>query len=770
MRTEYQVTLLGRPETPTTPTNPAGRQPTDAPAPDAQIPGSPMPATQPIGTRIAETQIPETQPAEGRYTEGGHTEGRRLRRRPLRRHRFPEQTLRPVTAPGPVRRPAPTTVPLPAAEPAPAGPGTPATVGDRPVRRALDRARDHLAALQSPAGWWKGELETNVTIEAEDLLMRHVLGLPLVPHAEATARWIRSRQRADGTWATFHGGPGDLSTTVEAYLALRLAGDPVDAEPLRRARAWIAGQGGTRKTRVFTRVWLAMCGLHPWDELPALPPEMVLLPTWAPLNVYSWGCWARQTVVPLSIVLTLRPTRPLELQPGELPGAGDTAHTGGPGTRTAVRPGGARWTAAGLMTYGADRALRAWARRPVSTVRRHALARAESWIISRQEADGSWGGIQPPWVYSLIALRASGYPLDHPVIAAGLAGLERFTVTEQGPDGPVRRLEACQSPVWDTVLAMIALGESGSVAQAPGQTPALERAREWVLDEEVTRYGDWAVRRPGLAAGGWAFEFDNDGYPDVDDTAEVLLALRVVGDTPRGDAARERAITWLLGMQSRDGGWGAFDADNTSRLCSRLQFSDFGAVTDPPTADVTAHVVEALAAEGLAAHPAVRRGVDWLLANQEPAGSWFGRWGANHVYGTGAAVPALVAAGVAPTAPPVRRAVDWLGRVQNADGGWGEDLRSYRDSAWIGRGTSTASQTAWALLALLAAGEPGGPGTPLRGGVDYLMATQRADGTWDEPQFTGTGFPGDFYVNYHLYRLIFPITALARALEIVGDQ
>ena len=330
----------------------------------------------------------------------------------------------------------------------------------------------------------------------------------------------------------------------------------------------------------------------------------------------------------------------------------------------------------------------------------------------------------------------------------------------------MRRLEACQSPVWDTVLAMVALGDAGV---APDR-PELARARDWVLGEEVTRYGDWAVRRPGVPAGGWAFEFDNDGYPDVDDTAEVLLALRAAAPAGRGPGARGRAVSWLLGMQSADGGWGAFDADNTSRLCARLRFADFGAVTDPPTADVTAHVVEALAGEGMADHPAVRRGVAWLLAAQDPRGSWFGRWGANHVYGTGAVVPALVAAGVAPGSAPVRRAVNWLAAVQNADGGWGEDLRSYRDEAWIGHGTSTASQTAWALLALLAAGaRPGADGVAgraLDAGLAFLLATQRGDGSWDEPQYTGTGFPGDFYINYHLYRLVFPLTALARAARV----
>jgi squalene-hopene/tetraprenyl-beta-curcumene cyclase len=331
-------------------------------------------------------------------------------------------------------------------------------------------------------------------------------------------------------------------------------------------------------------------------------------------------------------------------------------------------------------------------------------------------------------------------------------------------------MEACQSPVWDTVLAMIALADAG----LPAGDPALGRAARWILAEEITGPGDWQVRRPGLAPGGWAFEFDNDTYPDIDDTAEVVLALRRV--TGPGAAARQAAITrglrWMTGMQSRDGGWGAFDADNTSELPTKLPFCDFGAVVDPPSADVTAHVVEALAAEGLAGSRPVRRGVVWLLENQEPDGSWFGRWGANYVYGTGAVVPALIAAGVRPEKPAIRRAIAWLEAHQNPDGGWGEDLRSYDDPSLAGQGESTASQTAWALLALLAAGRPDehdGPGPPsasaaVEAGIRWLCEHQRADGTWDEPQFTGTGFPRDFYLNYHLYRLVFPVTALGRYL------
>ena len=609
---------------------------------------------------------------------------------------------------------------------------------------ALARARDHLLSLQDSAGWWKGELATNVTMDAEDLLLREFLGVRSAQDTDQAARWIRSQQRDDGTWANFHAGPPDLSTTVEAYLALRLAGDSPEDPWMARAGEYVLAAGGLEQTRVFTRIWLALFGLWRWEDLPVMPPEIIFLPSWAPLNIYDWGCWARQTVVPLTIVNALRPRHRLDVDLDEL--------------RTGVAPpppSDHGWHAAFTRL---DQLLHRYERRPLRAVRRLAMRRAAEWIIARQESDGSWGGIQPPWVYSLIALHLLGYPSDHPVMAAGLRGLDRFTIREETPHGTVRRLEACQSPVWDTGLAVTALADTG----VPRDHPALRRAASWLLAEQVSVRGDWAVRRPTVPPGGWSFEFDNDMYPDTDDTAEVILALQRVDTGPvDGDGPIDRAVRWLLGMQSRDGGWAAFDADNTRELARKLPFCDFGEVIDPPSADVTAHVVEALAHQGLAGSEPVRAGVAWLRRAQEPDGSWFGRWGGNYLYGTGAAVPALVSAGVSGDDPAVRRAVAWLRSRQNADGGWGEDLRSYQDRSWSGRGVSTASQTAWALLALLAARDRS---PAVKRGVDFLVSTQNPDGSWDEPYFTGTGFPGYFYINYHLYRLVFPLSALGRYL------
>jgi squalene-hopene/tetraprenyl-beta-curcumene cyclase len=617
------------------------------------------------------------------------------------------------------------------------------------------RASEYLKRTQSSDGWWKGELETNVTMDAEDILLRHFLGILDQQALTATAARIRGQQRADGPWATFYGGPGELSATTEAYVALRLAGDRADDPHMARAAQWVREQGGIESSRVFTQVWLAMVGRWDWAKLPVVPPEIIFLPPDWPLSVWSFACWARQTIVALAVISAHRPARPLPFDIDEL-------KSGKPPRRRRLGP-------LGLALTALDKGLHAYENLPATfwpkrIVRTAALRESERWIVARQEADGSWGGIQPPMVYSTIALVLQGYALDHPVIASALQGLEGFTLD----DATGRRVEACQSPVWDTALAVIALVDAG----VDPDDPSMKSARDWLLEKEVTVVGDWAVRRPDLSPGGWAFEFANVHYPDIDDTAEVVMALRRALADPGSEAACRRAVDWVLGMQSSDGGWAAFDADNDSELPTQLPFFDFGAVTDPPTADVTAHVVEMLLGEDTALNPvlqaSIERGLDWLSAHQEPDGSYWGRWGVNYVYGIGAVVPALVLAGVTPKDPRVADAIRWLVEHQNTDGGWGEDLRSYVEPGWHGRGNSTPSQTAWALISLLAAGERANPATVR--GVEWLVRNQTEDGTWDEPWFTGTGFPWDFSLNYHLYRHVFPLTALGRYVLGTGPR
>src|ERR671930_1614588 len=579
--------------------------------------------------------------------------------------------------------------------------------------RAIERGAERLLALQHPDGWWKGELESNVTMTAQHLFWHHVLGLRTPELDRKIGNELLARQRDDGTWAIWFEGPADLDTTIEAYVALKLAG--FDPGPL--ARDFIRREGGIPRARIFTKCFLALLGQWPWQRIVPIPPEVVLLPAAGPVSIYDFACWARGTFVPLAVTSALRPVRPADI---------DLRESGGRPTESRPAP------------------------RP-SAMRRRAIAVAERWVRARQEVDGSWGGIQQPWVWSILMLAVLGRGLEDRTLRRAIERWEGFTIDE----GERLRPEACQSPVWDTGLAVLALRDSG----LGPEHPALVRAADWLIQEEVTVKGDWAVRKPDLAPGGWAFEFENDLYPDVDDTAVVALALR---RCHRGHDAVERGLRWAAGMQSRSGGWGAFDVDSEAFWLYRLPFCDFGKVTDEPSADVTAHALEALAPER-GYEENVRRGLDWLVSEQEADGSWFGRWGVNHVYGTGAALPALEACGFPPEHPAMRRAVVCLDSVQNEDGGFGEDIRSYADRAWRSRGHPTPSQTAWALLGYVAAGEAGSPQAARA--ADWLSVVQRSNGDWVEAHYTGTGFPLDFMIRYHLYRLHFPLMALARLRE-----
>ncbi|MEO6912886.1 MAG: squalene--hopene cyclase [Candidatus Baltobacteraceae bacterium] len=601
----------------------------------------------------------------------------------------------------------------------------------RELNPASEIAAEWLLARQDPQGWWSGELETNVTMVAEQVLLYRFLGLSLDPLRAGAIRHLLHFQRDDGSWALYHDGPADLSTTIEAYVALKVLG--VGAQP--RALRIIRRLGGVASARVFTKIWLALFGKYPWDGIPTMPPELIYLSPKLPFNLYDFACWARGTIAPLTIVIARRPVRPLGVSLGEVlvEGAEPDTHR--------VSGSGAFWWL--------DRLLKHYERSRVKPGRERSCSRVARWIVERQEADGSWGGIQPPWVYSLIALSIEGYALDHPVMRRGLEGMERFTITDK--DG--RRIQACMSPVWDTAWALRALIAAG----LRSDHPAIGCAIDWLLGEQISRGGDWQIRCSAPGCGGWAFEFDNDIYPDVDDTAVVVSALIESGNrSERVQTAIARAEQWVRAMRSRNGGWASFDRDNTRDLVYRLPFADFGAMTDPPTEDVTAHVLEMLALLGRDTRDSdLSSAYRFLSKTQKPGGSWYGRWGVNYIYGTWCAMTAIAA--LHRDDELLGRGAQWLLKVQNADGGWGESPHSYVDESFAGIGTSTPSQTAWALLALQSAGLHDRDASAR--GRTFLRERCR-DGTWNEPEHTGTGFPGDFYINYHLYRHLFPMMAL----------
>ena len=620
--------------------------------------------------------------------------------------------------------------------------------GPRPTAhsRALSAAVEWLLERQDPAGWWIGELETNVTMTAEHVLLLRFLGISLEAIKNGAIRHILGNQRSDGSWSNYFAGPADLSTTIEAYAALKVLGVDPNSDPMERALRVIHQQGGVANARVFTKIWLALFGQYPWSGVPSMPPELIHLPANAPFNLYNFACWARGTIAPLLIVLSRRPVRPLGCTLAEL----ITPRTERLLTRV-TGSGPFWWT---------DKLLKVYDTFPRQPGRSRSRKQLMDWIVDRQEADGSWGGIQPPWVYSLIALNLEGMEVDHPVMRKGIEGLEGFSLEDQ--DG--WRFQACMSPVWDTAWVVLALRRAG----LDPDHPSLRQAVSWLLEEQIRGGGDWQVRAPNVECGGWAFEFENDIYPDIDDTSVIVVALLEAGGRLSGfeletevQQTVDRALRWLLAMQSSNGGWAAFDKDNIHQIAYRLPFADFGALLDPPSEDVTAHVVEMLARLGYApTDPPLARGLAYLRQTQRPDGSWFGRWGVNYIYGTWCVIAAL--AELRDAGAPVHDLIDagaaWLLGKQNPDGGWGETCYSYEDDSFAGVGVSTASQTAWAVISLQLAGLGQHPACTR--GLGFLRERQ-VGGTWEEPEFTGTGFPRDFYINYHLYRHVFPTMALA---------
>jgi squalene-hopene/tetraprenyl-beta-curcumene cyclase len=623
--------------------------------------------------------------------------------------------------------------------------------GTSAIFRALERARHCLLERQKTDGHWVGELQGDTILESEYVLLMAFLGREEEEVCRKAGRYILTQQRDDGSWSNYPGGPVDLSVSVKAYFALKLTGHAPDADYMQRAREVIRANGGAAGCNSFTKFYLALLGQFPYDNCPSVPPELVLLPRWFYVNLYAMSSWTRTIVVPLSIFSAVRPVRRLPPEKGirEL-------FLRPPETPLPPAPRPRHWLSWSSFFLGIDFVYKKADRWGLLRPLRHlALRKAQAWVRQRfQDSDGL-GAIFPPMIYTVISLRCLGVPDDAPEMQWALRQLEDLMIEE----GDTLRLQPCFSPVWDTALALNALAEAGE----PGEGPAVRRAVRWLLAREVRQRGDWSITNPGLEPGGWFFEYRNAFYPDTDDTAMVLMALARTGQASSAECrpAVERALRWLLGMQNSDGGWAAFDRDINREVLTKVPFADHNAMLDPSCPDITARVLESLGLYGYGIdHPQVVRALAFLRRAQEDFGAWPGRWGVNYLYGVWQVLVGLRSIGFDMGDPMVRRAVAWLEKVQQDSGGWGESCRSYDDIAWAGKGEATASQTAWALLALAAAGE--GDGDAARRGVEFLLATQREDGDWDEELFTGTGFPKVFYLRYHLYRLYFPLMALAR--------
>ncbi|MBW4604584.1 MAG: squalene--hopene cyclase [Calothrix sp. FI2-JRJ7] len=618
------------------------------------------------------------------------------------------------------------------------------------VPYSIAASQNYLLSIQYPDGYWWAELESNVTITAEVVLLHKIWGTDNYRPLHKIEKYLRSQQRPNGSWELFYGDGGDLSTSVEAYMALKLLGVPETDPVLKLARDFILRLGGISKTRVFTKLHLALIGCYSWRGIPSLPPWVMLLPNNFIFNIYEMSSWARSSTVPLLIVTDKKPVYVTN------PGISlNELYTEGIDNVKYELPRSNDWTDIFLV---ADEAFKLGESLGLVPFREEGIQAAERWVLERQEVTGDWGGIIPAMLNSLLALRALNYDVNDPIVVRGFKALDNFAIETADS----YRVQPCVSPVWDTAWVIRALIESGLEPDHPD----IVSAGEWLLSKQILEYGDWAVKNRQGKPGAWAFEFDNKFYPDVDDTAVVVmsLALAKLPNEKQKTAAMMRAIDWVTTMQCKQGGWAAFDLNNDADWLNMIPYGDLKAMIDPNTADVTARVLEMLGCCDLSINQHdFDRALDYLLKEQEAEGCWFGRWGVNYIYGTSSALCAL--ASMAPSKrTSIQRGAAWLISCQNTDGGWGETCRSYNDPTLKGKGRSTASQTAWALLGLMAAGQATGKYSTdaIKRGVDYLVATQLPDGTWNEDDFTGTGFPCHFYLKYHLYQQYFPLLALGR--------
>ena len=625
---------------------------------------------------------------------------------------------------------------------------------DERLSDAIDGAISWLLREQAAAGFWCGELEADSTLASDYILYLHVLGdTARVPKL---AEHIRRTQLSDGGWNIYEGGPAELNATVKAYFALKLAGDSPTSPHLVRARARVHVLGGLERTNSFTRFYLALVGAVGWELVPAVPPELVILPSWFILNIYRMSSWTRAIVVPLTILYALKPRQTL------LPNAGVDELFLDPSRKDIAFRWDTRLISWRNVFLALDRLGKVYEYVAWKPFRRRALDEAERWLFEHLERSAGLGAIYPAMMNSVFALLALGYSPADPIAAREIGELACLEID----DGETLRLQPCVSPVWDTAIAMVALKEAG----LPSDHPALVKAAAWLLDQQITGPGDWQINNPGVKSAGWAFEFRNEFYPDLDDTAFVLIALRGVRypDQERMDRAIEGALAWLAAMQNSDGGWGAFDRENNTAILTQVPFADHNAMIDPSSADVTARVLECFAYFGRQpGTPLVERGLTYLRGEQTPEGAWYGRWGVNYIYGTSGVLRAAAMLKIG-SMEWCQRGVAWLRSIQNRDGGFGETCSSYADSSRKGRGPSTPSQSAWAIIGLLSGGALNDPAVGRA--VEYLLDAQTVSGSWDEDATTGTGFPQVFYLKYHLYRHSFPLSALARYRALVGAR
>ncbi len=633
--------------------------------------------------------------------------------------------------------------------------GMPAPDRQLSIEQSLADAQNALLALHKPDGYWVGELQGDSILESEYILLKFILQQEDDPQLPKIANYLRRLQQVDGGWNLYPGGASDLSGTVKGYFALKLMGDDVDASHMRAARRVVAELGGAENCNSFSKFFLAALGQVSYDACPSIPPEIVLLPRWMYFNLYAVSAWSRTMILPLAIVSAYRPVRQLRAHQGigELFTDQQVANSSVSRLKSMPRS----WREMFLLL---DLSLKRYEKTAVTPLRPRAIREAERWLLEHMEGSEGLGAIFPPMVYILIVLRILGYADNHPVVVKAHRDLRALFIEE----GDAIRIQPCFSPVWDTGIALHALAETG----LQPEDPVAQKTTAWLLNKECRSGSDWTKNCPDVEPSGWFFEFSNCHYPDVDDTAMVVMALKRCGGKA-ADAAVKRGTQWLLAMQNDDGGWAAFDRTRSRPILEHVPFADHNAIQDPSCPDIAGRTLECLGHVGLTvAHPAVRKAIDFLKETQEKEGCWFGRWGVNYIYGTWQVLTGLRSVHERMDHRYVRRAADWLRSCQKADGSWGESCASYDNPTLKGRGPSTPSQTAWGAMGLMAAAGANDPA--VRRAMHYLMETQNEEGDWDEPWFTGTGFPRVFYLKYHLYRIYFPLMALARYQRLIRRQ